>query len=266
MAAAQTQTDPRFQRSDSARTRWDRGLFDRVRAGDVRARDELVGRFLPLARSLARRYERSSEPMDDLVQVASLGLVKAIDRFDPTQGYTFSSFAVPTIVGELKRHFRDRAWIVRPPRALQERTLQIARVTSELAQKLDRAPTVGELATALDCDEEQVLEALQAGRGRAAISLQSPAGNDDDPRELQDMLGGFDEGLALAESRVMLASLGAGLSPRSLEVLRLRFDQDMTQTQIGERLGVSQMQISRILRQALAHMRRAAEQASTPDD
>lgn len=233
-------------------------LFAR-RDSDRHARDALVERYLPLARSLARRYERSSEPIDDLVQVASLALVRAIDRFDPGQGNAFSSFAVPTIVGELKRHFRDRTWTVRPPRGLQELTLRVQHAIDELSADLDRAPTVNELATALGSDEEHILEALQARGSHAAISLDCAGGASDEQPTLQDTLGSPDDGFARAESRVLLDGLMAGLPARSREVLRLRFEHDLTQAQIGERLGVSQMQISRLIRQALTHLRHAAE-------
>jgi RNA polymerase sigma-B factor len=194
------------------------------------------------------------------VQVASLALLKAIDRYDPTQHAAFSSFAVPTIAGELKRHFRDRTWMVRPPRGLQELTLRVEHAVSRLLGDLDRAPTVSELATALGSDEEQILEALQARASRSALSLQAPrsGGDDDEQQALQDTLGSPDEGFALAESRVLLHGLMSGLSGRSREMLRLRFEQDLTQTEIGERMGVSQMQISRHIRQALTQMRATA--------
>jgi len=240
---------------DRARRLEDDRLFARLRAGDAGARDALAERFLPLTRSLARRYARSSEPMDDLVQVASLALVKAIDRFDPGQGTAFSSYAVPTIVGELKRHFRDRTWTVRPPRALQELTLRVEHAIARLSHDLDRAPTVGELATALGSSEEQILEALQARDGRSGVSLDVSGSGEEDHPALQDTLGSPDDGFTTAESRATLDSLMAGLSPRSLEVLRLRFDQDLTQAQIGKLMGVSQMQVSRLIRQALTQMR-----------
>ncbi len=240
---------------DRARRLEDDRLFGRLRAGDAGMRDALAERFLPLARSLARRYARSSEPMDDLVQVASLALVKAIDRFDPGQGTAFSSYAVPTIVGELKRHFRDRTWTVRPPRALQELTLRVEHAVTRLSHELDRVPTVGELATALGSSEEQILEALEARGGRSGVSLQAPLNGDEDHPALQDTLGSLDDGFITAESRATLDSMMAGLSPRSLEVLRLRFKQDLNQAQIGKRMGVSQMQVSRLIRQALTQMR-----------
>ena len=178
---------------EDSRARMERILFACRDAGDPHARDALVERFLPLARSLARRYERSGEPIDDLVQVASLALVNAIDRFDATHGYAFSSFAVPTIIGALKRHFRDRTWIVRPPRKVQELTLRVEHATRKLSQDFDRAPTMTELATAVDSDEEQILEALLARGSRHALSLQSPATDQGEDSALQDTLGCFEE-------------------------------------------------------------------------
>jgi RNA polymerase sigma-B factor len=240
-------------------------LFARRAAGDPRARDELIERFMPLARSLARRYEQSSEPLDDLVQVAAMGLVKAVDRYEPGRGCAFSSYAVPTIVGELKRHFRDRTWSVRPPRALQELTLRVDQAAARLAQELDRPPTVSELAAAVGSSDEAVMEALQARTARGALSLQAPVGSRDEQSELQDTLGGSDDGFARAETRVMLDSLLTGLTPRARTVLRLRFEQDLTQAEIGALLGVSQMQISRIIRQALGQLRHIADQQQRLD-
>ena len=242
------------------RTRLDRALFARRDRGDMRARDELIERFMPLARSIARRYESSSEPLDDLIQVASLALVKAVDRFDPARGCTFSSYAVPSIVGEIKRHFRDRSWAVRPPRELQELTLRIERGRTELSQQLDREPTVGELATLLEVGDERILEGLQARTGRSALGLQARVGGQDDQVVLQDTLGFDDDGFDRAEQRAVLDSLMNALPARDREVLRLRFEADLTQAQIGARLGVSQMQISRIIRQAIAQLRHVADQ------
>jgi RNA polymerase sigma-B factor len=238
----------------------DRMLFARRAAGDPRARDELIERFMPLARSLARRYELASEPLDDLVQVASMGLVKAVDRYEPGRGCAFSSYAVPTIVGELKRHFRDRTWTVRPPRALQELTLRVEAARLRLSQELERAPTVSELAVATGSTDEHVLDALQASTARGALSLQSPTGGREEDAELQDTLGASDDGYAHAETRALLDALLTGLTPRARIVLRLRFEQDLTQAEIGALLGVSQMQISRIIRQALGRLRHIADQ------
>ncbi len=241
------------------RARDDRALFARLEAGDPHARAALVERFMPLARSLARRYESSGEPLEDLVQVASLALVKAVDRFDSSRGHAFSSFAVPTIVGELKRHFRDRTWAVRPPRELQELILRVDRVSVRLSQELDRAPTVSELAEAAGTDEEQILEALQARSGRGALSLHAPSSQDIDAATLEDSIGGDDDGFEHAEARAMLDGLCVGLPKRAREVLRMRFEEDLTQAEIGERLGVSQMQVSRIIRQTIARLHHVAE-------
>jgi RNA polymerase sigma-B factor len=242
-----------------SRTRTDSRLFARRDAGDPRARTELIERFLPLARSLARRYERAGEPLEDLVQVASLGLVKAIDGYDGARGVAFSSYAVPTIVGELKRYFRDRTWAVRPPRDLQELTLRVDRAAEDLSAHLDRAPTVAQLAAATGATDEDVLEALQARTAYRGLSLQAPAGGQETPTALQDTLGVSDDGYARAETRMLLDGLLAGLPARSREVLRLRFEQDLTQAEIGALIGVSQMQVSRIIRHAVDQVRRVAE-------
>jgi len=244
-----------------ARARGDAALMARRAAGDPRAREALIERFMPLARSIARRYENSGEPLEDLVQVASLALVKAVDRYDPSRGNAFSSFAVPTIAGELKRHFRDRTWTVRPPRDLQELTIKVERVTTELWQRNDRAPTVGDLAAELGLEDEQILEALHARTARNRVSLDAPSGGDDGERPaLGDVLGGVDDGYDQAESRALLDRLLATVSARDREVIRLRFEEDLTQAEIGELLGVSQMQVSRIVRQTLAQLRHVADQ------
>ena len=246
--------------ANAARARGDAALVARRAAGDPRAREELIERFLPLARSIARRYENSGEPLEDLVQVASLALVKAVDRYDASRGNAFSSFAVPTIAGELKRHFRDRTWTVRPPRDLQELTIKVDRATSDLWQRHDRAPTVAALAKTLDHSEEQILEAMHARTARGRLSLDAQKGGDDDQPSLGEILGTVDSGFDQAESRAMLDALLATVSQRDREVIRLRFEEDLTQAEIGELLGVSQMQISRIVRQTLAQLRHVADQ------
>jgi RNA polymerase sigma-B factor len=255
-------TAPHAPRAEKPRTRTDRQLFARRDAGDPRSRDDIVEEFLPLAHSMARRYAHSGEPLEDLVQVASLALVKAIDRFDPARGVAFSSFAVPTILGELKRHFRDRSWTVRPPRDLQELSLRVDRAATRLDQQLDRAPTVAELAEAVGTTDELVLEAMQARRGRGALSFDAPvaAGRDSEQTSLQDVLGASDDGYMLAETRVDVDGLLAGLPQRNREILRLRFEEDLTQAEIGEAFGVSQMQISRIIRQSLEQVRAFADE------
>jgi RNA polymerase sigma-B factor len=244
------------------RTRADRELFLRYRDGDTEARDQLVERFLPLARQLARRYQRASEPLDDLLQVASMGLIKAIDRFDADREIAFSSYAVPTILGEIKRHFRDRTWAVRVPRDLQELTLKVDRAIGELADVLHRQPSVPEIAEAVGVEEEDVLEALQAGGAYRAVSFEAPrggSGGEEEATTLADTIGVDEEGFDRAEERATLARLLASVSPREREVLRMRFEEDMTQAEIGAVIGVSQMQVSRVIRQALARLRAAAD-------
>jgi len=254
--------------SRSRRARDDRALFVRLAAdGDPAIREALVERYLPLARSLALRYQRSAEPLDDLLQVASLGLVKAVDGFDPRREIAFSSYAVPTILGEIKRHFRDRTWSVRVPRDLQELTLKVDRAVGQLSEQLHRQPSVAEIGAAVGADEEQVLEALQAGGAYRAISIDAPRGGagDDDASTLADSFGVDEDGFDRAEDRATLANLLTTVTPREREVLRMRFEEDMTQAEIGAVIGVSQMQVSRVIRQALGRLRSAAGTGATGD-
>ena len=240
--------------SRSRRAREDARLFERYqRTGDPAARAELTERFLPLARSLARRYERGGESLDDLTQVASLALLKAIDRFDPQRPVAFTSYAVPTIVGELKRYFRDYGWSVRVPRGLQELALRAQRESDRFASEHGHAPTAGQLAQRLGVDMEQILEAREAVGARRAASLERPREDADDERPVRE-LGIEDPGFAAAEDAATVWQLAAVLSERDREVLRLRFEQDLTQSEIGDRMGCSQMHVSRILRGALARL------------
>ncbi len=229
-------------------------------AGDRAARDELVQRFLPLARKLARRYSGAREPFDDLLQVASLGLVKAIDRFDLTRGTAFSSFAVPTILGELKRYFRDLGWAVHVPRGAQERAVKVEEAQQLLSGRRNRAPTVPELAQYLELDIEDVLDALETSRAHHASSLDAPY--DDGEGESGTMVESFgviDPSLQSADDRVTLTAAAGQLPQREREVLVLRFVHDLTQTQIADEIGVSQMQVSRILRRAIARLTEITE-------
>jgi len=261
-----TNPPPGARGSGAERTREDRELFVRYhRDADARARDQLVERFLPLARQLARRYQRAGEPLDDLLQVASLGLIKAIDRFDPDREIAFSSYAVPTILGEIKRYFRDRTWAVRVPRDLQELTLKVDRAVGELSEDLRRQPSVGEIATAVGAEEEEVLEALQAGGAYRAVSFDAPrTGGEEEAATLGDSVGIDEHGFDRAEERATLQQLMSTVTPREREVLRMRFEQDMTQAEIGAVIGVSQMQVSRVIRQAIARLRAAADVHPTP--
>jgi RNA polymerase sigma-B factor len=252
---------------DADRAREERLLFTRLaESRDPGVRDALVERYLPLARQLARRYQRPEEPLDDLLQVASLGLVKAVDRFDCTRDVAFSSYAVPTILGEIKRHFRDRTWAVRVPRDLQELALRAERLLGEMARELRRQPSILELAERLAVNEEQVLEALEAASAYRSTSLDAPRGSDGDAagETVGDGLGDSEEGYEQAEHRAVLDRLMRSVSAREREVLRLRFEEDLTQAEIGERIGVSQMQVSRLIRQAVARLRLAAQVDADP--
>jgi RNA polymerase sigma-B factor len=226
------------------------------RDGETQARDALVERYLPLARKLARRYSGAREPFDDLLQVASLGLVKAVDRFDATRGTAFSSFAVPTILGELKRYFRDLGWSVHVPRGAQEQALKVEEMQHRMTAVTGRPPSVQDLAQYMELDVEDVLAALETAAAHHSSSLDVP--RDDEEGELAtlaDALGEEDEGYEIVEANATIAAAAQHLSTRERRVLSLRFIEDRTQTQIAELIGVSQMQVSRILRRALERLR-----------
>jgi RNA polymerase sigma-B factor len=245
----------------AARSEEDRRLLELYhRDGDQAAREALVERFLPLARQLARRYHRAGEPLDDLAQVASLGLLKAIDRYDPARETAFSSFAVPTVLGELKRHFRDKGWSVRVPRDLQELAVKVDRAGEEMTRTLGRAPTPTEIGERLGVTAEQVLEAREAAHAYRAVSLDRPRGPDEDEEghEFADAFGVEDPGFARAEDAATMERLMRTLTEREREVLRLRFAEDLTQSEIGRRVGVSQMHVSRLIRQSVAKLRELA--------
>ncbi len=223
---------------------------------DRRARDELVERFLPLAHKLARRYIRSSEPYEDLVQVASLGLVKAVERFDPTRGYAFTSLAVPTILGELKRYFRDSSWALHVERGAQERARQVTSAQQAISSRTGRAPTIGELSQYLELSEEDVLEGLQTAEAYDAVSLDAPPANDGEGIASRlETLGEQDEHLARVDDAATIFAAAKHLPMRERQVLYLRFGEDLPQTEIATRIGVSQMQVSRLLRRALQRLR-----------
>jgi RNA polymerase sigma-B factor len=245
-----------------SRIREDLRLLQRYHEdGDASARDAVIARFLPLARQLARRYERNDEPMDDLFQVASMGLVKAVDRFDPSRGVAFSSFAVPTILGELKRYFRDVGWAVHVPRSIQERVLEVNRAVSELSRTLGRSPTPTELADATAFTHEEVLEALEAATAYDSVPLDAPRpGADGDDEGVVDRLGADDPGFELAEYSATLAPELRALPRRDRLVLYLRFVEDLTQSEIAAQIGVSQMHVSRLIRSALAKLRSGVDE------
>jgi RNA polymerase sigma-B factor len=220
----------------------------------------MVEQYLPLADKLARRYLHTSEPFDDLMQVARLGLIKAVDRWDPDRGVAFSTFAVPTITGELRRYFRDRTWTIRPPRDLQQLYLDVQRVRQALATELGREPTARDVAERLRRTTEEIVEALQVGDACSAASLDAPLHDDhDDAYSRLDALPDQRQDTARAEERTALEQLGQVLSDRDWEVVRLRFQEDLLQREIAERVGVSQMQVSRILRDAIRRLQAAAD-------
>jgi RNA polymerase sigma-B factor len=224
--------------------------------GDPAIREELVERNLPFAKRLARRYRGASESFDDLLQVASLALVNAVDRFDPARGIPFSAFASPTILGELKRHFRDRAWTVRVPRGLHDRMAQVDKAISELTEKLQRSPSIAEIAEKLEIEPTDVLEVMEANHNRRPLSLDRPVGGDEsEEAQPADWIGAEDKNFELVEGRVALDAALPHLDERERLVLRLRFVEDMTQSQIADRIGHSQMHVSRILRRALEKVR-----------
>jgi RNA polymerase sigma-B factor len=237
-------------------------LFARYhRSGDPLAREELIERCMPLARSLAIRYARTGESTDDLVQVASIGLIKAVDRFDPTRGIAFSSFAVPSILGELKRHFRDHGWAARVPRPLQESVLRVNECSDRLAAELGRAPRPREVAAALNVTVEEVLEALEAGAAFDSMSLDAPIsrGDDDGAATYADSVGDIDARLEMVEYRSVVAATIRALPPRERKVLVLRFAADMTQSEIAARIGISQMHVSRLIRRSLERLQAVAK-------
>jgi RNA polymerase sigma-B factor len=226
---------------------------------DVAVRDELVRRFMPLARRIALRYLHSREPLDDLVQVANLGLLNAIERFEPGPGRTFTAYAAPTILGELKRHFRDKGWSLHVPRELKERALACSRHRERLSVELGRSPTVHELAYALECTTEQTIEAIDAGDNYQPQSLDAPSGDDDEDRvPLLELLGAADDGFELADERQSIAAGWKTLSDTERRILGLRLLHGLTQRQISQRVGCSQMQVSRLLSRSILRL-------NTPD-
>jgi len=240
---------------ETDRRREEHEAFARLRAGQRGAREELVERYLPLVRHLARRYAHANEPFEDVVQAGSIGLLNAIDRYDPAVGTAFSSYAVPTILGEIRRHFRDRTWSVRVPRSLKELAADGRDAAAEFERGSGRAPTAAELAAALGTDVERLLEARLAAAAQYPDSLDRPLGpGGDDPGSLQEHVGDDDPRLSEAEDSLSIQLLTRCLGPRDRELVRLRFEEDLTQQEIAERVGLSQMHVSRLLRDALAQL------------
>jgi RNA polymerase sigma-B factor len=244
--------------ADRARTKELFAELTGLAEDDVRyrqVRDQLVEMHLPLVEYLARRFRNRGEPLDDLIQVATIGLIKSIDRFDLDRGVEFSTYATPTIVGEIKRHFRDKGWAIRVPRRLQEMKLSLTKATAELSQRNGRAPTVSELALHLELSEDDVLEGLESANAYAAVSLDAPDIADDESTAVSDTLGAMDDALEGVVYRESLKPLLERLPPREKNILMLRFFGNMTQSQIAADLGISQMHVSRLLARTLAQLR-----------
>ncbi len=236
--------------------------------GDQAARDELFQRFQPLARRLAARYTNPHEPLEDLVQVAYLGLLGAVDRFDPRRGARFSSFAIPTILGELKRYFRNTGWSAHVPRGAQEMALRVDRASARMAADTGRTPRVAELAEYLEVSLEDVIAGLEAGSAHYSVSLDAPApgSGTEEPQSLGDGLGAGDDGYALVEAKLSLSAAMTRLPHLERRALALRIDGDLKQSEIAEQMGCSQMQVSRLLRRAQANLRALTDPSAQPID
>lgn len=241
----------------SGKSAWDkektRELFRRFKEeGDMDAREKLVMSHLNLVRFIANKFKNRGEPIDDLIQVGYLGLLKAIDRFDPSRGLEFTTFATPTIMGEIKRHFRDKGWSVRVPRRLQELSAKVNQATDTLTSQLQRSPTIAEIADYLDATVDEVLEAMESSSAYSSVSLEAPSGaDDDDTPSVIDRYATEDSDFAFTDDRIIIEEALASFSPRERDVIEMRFLKGMTQIEIAEKLGISQVQVSRLLRRTL---------------
>lgn len=238
------------------RERADRELLRRYHEqGDLAARERLIEQYLPLVRSLARRYAHRGEQLEDLIQVGCIGLIKAIDRFDLSRGVELTTYATPNIIGEIKRHFRDKGWSIRVPRGLQELNVRLSRLIEELTTQLERSPTIPELAKAAGVEEEEVLEALQSGQAYSTLSLSAPYGGEDDDLDPLESLGEIEHEYEVSEDRAVLAPGWRALDHRERTILHLRFFEGLTQSQIAQQVGISQMHVSRLIRRSLEKLR-----------
>jgi RNA polymerase sigma-B factor len=237
--------------------RTDRELLRRYHAdGDLEAREQLIEQYLPLVRSLARRYANRGEQLEDLVQVGSIGLIKAIDRFDVDRGVELTTYATPNIIGEIKRHFRDKGWSVRVPRGLQELNVRLSHLLEQLTVQLERSPTIPELAKAAGVTEEEVLEALESGQAYTTVSLSAPSGHGDDGAlDPLESLGELEHEYEVSEDRAILAPGLKALDARERRIIHLRFWEGLTQSQIAQQVGISQMHVSRLIRRSLEKVR-----------
>lgn len=245
------------EKTSSSKSAWDkqktRELFRRYKEdGDMEAREQLVMSHLNLVRFLANKFKNRGEPLDDLVQVGYLGLLKAVDRFDPDRGLEFTTYATPTILGEIKRHFRDKGWSVRIPRRLQELSAKVNQATDTLTTQLQRSPTIQEIADYLDASVDEVLEAMESSSAYSSVPLEGTGSSEnDDAPSVIDRYGSEDNELAFTDDRLVIEEALKGFSPLEREVIELRFLKGMTQIEIAEQLGISQVQVSRLLRRTL---------------
>jgi RNA polymerase sigma-B factor len=224
--------------------------------GDLQAREQLIEQYMSLVRSLARRYSYRGEQLEDLIQIGAIGLIKAIDRFDLERGVELTTYATPNIIGEIKRHFRDKGWSVRVPRGLQELNVQLSRLVEQLTVQLSRSPTIPELAKAAGVEEEEVLEALESGRAYTSLSLSvGGGGGDDDDLDPLESLGTEEHQYEVSEDRAVLAPGFKALDERERKILQLRFFEGLTQSQIAQQVGISQMHVSRLIRRSLEKIR-----------
>jgi RNA polymerase sigma-B factor len=234
--------------------------------GDLQAREQLIEQYMSLVRSLARRYSYRGEQLEDLVQIGAIGLIKAIDRFDLERGVELTTYATPNIIGEIKRHFRDKGWSVRVPRGLQELNVQLSRLMEQLTVQLGRSPTIPELAKASGSTEEEVLEALESGRAYSSLSLSSGGGGDgDEDLDPLESIGSEEHQYEVSEDRAVLAPGFKALDERERKILQLRFFDGLTQSQIAQQVGISQMHVSRLIRRSLEKIREeiAADEGSS---
>jgi RNA polymerase sigma-B factor len=236
--------------------RTDRELLVRYHeGGDLEARQQLIEQYLPLVRSLARRYANRGEQLEDLVQVGSIGLIKAIDRFDVDRGVELTTYATPNIIGEIKRHFRDKGWSVRVPRGLQELNVRLSQLLERLTVELERSPTIPELAEAAGVTEEEVLEALESGQAYTTVSLSAPSGGEEGELDPLESLGELEHAYEVSEDRAVLAPGLGVLDERERRIIHLRFWEGLTQSQIAQQVGISQMHVSRLIRRSLEKVR-----------
>ena len=252
----------------SAGGRTDRELLRRYHEdGDVEAREQLIEQHLPLVRSLARRYANRGEQLEDLVQVGSIGLIKAIDRFDVERGVELTTYATPNIIGEIKRHFRDKGWSIRVPRGLQELNVRLSQLLERLTVELERSPTIPELAEAAGVTEEEVLEALESGQAYTTVSLSAPAGQGEDGElDPLEALGELEHEYEVSEDRAVLTPGLDVLDARERRIIHLRFWEGLTQSQIAQEVGISQMHVSRLIRRSLEKVREEIGAGSRPEE